>query len=64
MSRVDPKFRDKFDALTKKNYAQQAKWFLNGFWNLGAEAEAENIWKFAHKFIEIDKKKKGRKRFR
>lgn len=50
--------QNKFKLNTLKNYAQQAKWFLNGFWNLGAEAEAENIWKFAHKFIEIDKKKK------
>jgi len=31
---------------------------LNGFWNAGAEPEAENIWKFTHKFIEIDRRKK------
>jgi hypothetical protein len=32
--------------------------FLNGFWKDVAEAEAENIWNFANKFIELDPKKK------
>jgi len=32
--------------------------FLNGFWKDGAEENAENIWKFAHKFIELDSRKK------
>jgi len=58
MSRVDAKFREKFDALTKKNYVGQARWFLNGFWNDGAESETENVWKFAQKMIELDKRKK------
>jgi len=58
MSRVDPKYREKFEALTKKTYVNQAKWFLNGFWDHGAEKESENIWKFAQKFIELDKRKK------
>jgi len=39
-------------------YADQAKWYLNGFWTSGAEGEAESIWKFANKFIELDAKKK------
>jgi len=30
---------------------------LNGFWNNGIDKEAENIWKFAQKFIELDQKK-------
>jgi chromosome segregation ATPase len=58
MSRVDPKFKEKFSAITSKPYNAQAKWYLNGFWTLGAEAEAENVWKFANKFMEIDKRKK------
>jgi hypothetical protein len=33
----------------------QAKWYLNGFWG-AAEKEAENVWKFTQKFIELDKK--------
>jgi len=57
MSRVDPKYKEKFAAITSKTYAAQAKWFLNGFWNNGIDKEAENIWKFAQKFIELDQKK-------
>lgn len=56
--------------LTRAKYADQAKWYLNGFWKDGAEQgswrkrfclirlEAESIWKFAHKFSELDDKKK------
>ncbi len=44
-SRVDPKYKERFGAITTKPYAAQAKWFLNGFWNQGLEAEAENVWK-------------------
>jgi len=39
-------------------YADQAKWFLNGFWTEGAERESENIWKYSWKFIELDERKK------
>jgi len=39
-------------------YAEQAKWYLNGFWDVGAEKETESIWKCAQKFIELDEKKK------
>jgi len=46
----------KFNELTKLNYTNQAKWWLNGFWKDGAEQEAESIWKFAHKFFELDSK--------
>jgi len=50
--------RTKLTELTRMKYADQAKWFLNGFWTEGAEPEAENIWKFAWKFIELDERKK------
>jgi len=50
--------RTKLTELTRLKYADQAKWFLNGFWTEGAEPEAENIWKFAWKFIELDERKK------
>lgn len=46
-----------FTKLTRKKYADQAKWFLNGFWKSGAEKEAENIWINTQKFIELDTKK-------
>jgi len=46
----------KFNDLTKLNYAEQAKWWLNGFWKEGAEQEAENIWKYTHKFFDLDGK--------
>jgi chromosome segregation ATPase len=39
-------------------YIDQAKWYLNGFWADGGEAEAENIWKYTAKFIELDTKSK------
>jgi len=44
--------------ITRMNYVAQAKWFLNGFWADGAEQEAENVWKYTQKFIELDDKKK------
>ncbi len=50
--------KSEFLHLTSKKYIDQAKWFLNGFWKDCAEAEAENIWKFTNKFIELDTRKK------
>jgi len=47
--------KKRFLELTRMKYADQAKWYLNGFWG-AAEKEAENIWKFAQKFIELDQK--------
>lgn len=51
--------KTKFFEITRMKYAEQAKWFLNGFWNEGAEAEVENVWKCTQKFIELDEAKKG-----
>ncbi|KNC51706.1 uncharacterized protein AMSG_07772 [Thecamonas trahens ATCC 50062] len=45
---------EQFSDLCKKKYSEQAVWFLNGFWNKGMKEEAENVWKFAQKFIELD----------
>ncbi|KAL6050244.1 putative Actin bundling protein [Balamuthia mandrillaris] len=50
-----------FKAVIAKTYKDQAIFFLNAFWpELGA-AEAENVWKYEHKFEELDleKKKEG-----
>jgi len=44
--------------LTRKKYVDQAIWYLNGFWKEGAENEAENIWIYCQKFMELDSKKK------
>lgn len=49
----------KFAELNKMKYVDQAKYYLNGFWKDGAEQEAENIWKYTKKIIEIDDKKKA-----
>lgn len=48
----------KFSQLTSMKYIDQAKWYLNGFWTEGAEQEAENIWKYTQKFIELDSRQK------
>jgi len=50
--------KSKFAAVTSKTYSEQAKFFMNAFWTYGIEQEAENIWKFAQKCIELDTEKK------
>lgn len=51
------KLKNDFLALTRRKYSDQVKWFLNGFWKSGAEQEAETIWSYSQKFIELDVKK-------
>jgi hypothetical protein len=34
--------------LSKKNYAGQAIWWLNGFWEAGAREEANAVWEVLH----------------
>jgi len=46
-----------WNELVTRPYSEQAQWWLNGFWNVGAEKEAENIWNYAHKMAELDKDK-------
>jgi len=58
MAAIDEKLRDRLLELTRMKYADQAKWYLNGFWTEGAEPEADSVWKFATKCIELDKRKK------
>lgn len=43
-----------FSELTAKTHTEQGIWWLNGFWDDGAEAYAEDIWKTVHAFIELD----------
>ncbi|PRP86601.1 hypothetical protein PROFUN_05239 [Planoprotostelium fungivorum] len=47
-----------FSEISHLNYAEQAKWFLNGFWANEGQKDTELIWKFAHKFMELDQSKK------
>ena len=46
--------KQNFYNLTHMKYVAQAKYFLNGFWKDGAEPEAENIWKYTQKCMELD----------
>jgi len=58
--KIDDALRTKFKAISGKVYVDQAKWYLNAFWTDGGETDAEEVWTTAHKFIELDpKKKKG-----
>jgi len=54
---AEAKLKADFLKLTRMKYADQAKWYLNGFWVDGAEKEAENVWNFTQGFIKFDEKK-------
>jgi len=47
-------WKKKFATLVKKTHTQQAKWFLNGFWNEFKSTDLENIWNACHSFVELD----------
>eukprot|EP00727_Mastigamoeba_balamuthi_P001261 m51a1_g11131 hypothetical protein (342) ;mRNA; f:151378-160360 len=44
--------------LMKKCYADQAVWFLNGFWE-ELSGEAENVWVWAERFASLDSDNKA-----
>lgn len=48
---------EEFKKVTAKNYADQAKFFLNAFWK-EHQNDAEQIWLWTQKFIELDLEKK------
>jgi len=54
---ADAKLKKDFEKLTRHKYTDQAKWFLNGFWEKGADKTAEDVWNFAQGFIKFDEKK-------
>jgi len=58
MSKIDEKYRKKFGDYSNKPYAEQSKLFLNAFWDdvVAKKIDAEEIWKFTQKFIELDQK--------
>jgi len=43
-----------WNELVTKPFSEQAQWWLNGFWNQGAEAEKDKIWTTTHVFMEVD----------
>jgi len=51
----------KFTEKCQQAYSDQAKWWLNCFWEEGAKEEAENIWKYCQLIVSLDleKKEKG-----
>jgi len=46
----------KFKLFTARPYAEQAKAFLNAYWK-DRQGDAESIWKWYHKFVELDLQK-------
>mmetsp|Transcript_10104 Transcript_10104/g.16964 ORF Transcript_10104/g.16964 Transcript_10104/m.16964 type:complete len:304 (+) Transcript_10104:55-966(+) len=48
---------ERFSELSKMKYADQAIWFLNGFW-AEEKQNAETIFKAYQKFVELDKESK------
>jgi len=49
--------KTRLEKLTRHKYVDQAKWFLNGFWEKGADKNAEEVWNFTQLFIKFDEKK-------
>jgi len=50
---------EKLEALTQRTYKDQVIWFLNAFWDSFGATEAETIWKFTHKYQDLDLEKKA-----
>jgi len=51
--------KKKFKSLCSKTHKDQAIWFLNAFWSSFASKEAEHLWKYVHKFVELDLQKRA-----
>ena len=56
-SKVPQEFSQAWSEIQQRNYIGQGKWFLNGFWD-EIQNDAEQIWGYAQKFIELDTKDK------
>jgi chromosome segregation ATPase len=54
MAAAKEKWGDAFAKITGLPFFDQAVWWLNGFWEEGAQGYAEDIWNQAHLIIEID----------
>jgi hypothetical protein len=53
MSAIDFKIEE-LCAVTQLTHTKQAIWWLNGFWNDGAQEYAEDVWNFTQLMIELD----------
>ena len=58
MSKVTAEQQEAWNQIVKKKYADQAVWFLNGFWE-EVQPHAEDVWKWAELFAELDQEKKA-----
>jgi len=58
MSKVTAEQQAAWSEIVTKKYADQAIWFLNGFWE-ELQPEAENVWKWVELFSQLDQEKKA-----
>ena len=58
MSKVTAAQQEAWSEIVSKKYADQAVWFLNGFWG-ELEAHAEDVWKWVELFAQLDQEKKA-----
>jgi len=58
MSKVTSEQQAAWSEIVTKKYADQAVWFLNGFWD-ELEAHAEDVWKWVELFGQLDQDKKA-----
>eukprot|EP00007_Cunea_sp_BSH-02190019_P008897 CAMPEP_0174236788 /NCGR_PEP_ID=MMETSP0417-20130205/5861_1 /TAXON_ID=242541 /ORGANISM="Mayorella sp, Strain BSH-02190019" /LENGTH=375 /DNA_ID=CAMNT_0015315481 /DNA_START=15 /DNA_END=1142 /DNA_ORIENTATION=+ len=45
---------EKLNQLISFTHSQQAIWFLNAFWELGLDKEAETFWRYVQEMVAID----------
>eukprot|EP01121_Diplochlamys_sp_Union-15-3_P016750 TRINITY_DN575_c0_g1_i1.p1 TRINITY_DN575_c0_g1~~TRINITY_DN575_c0_g1_i1.p1 ORF type:complete len:225 (-),score=51.59 TRINITY_DN575_c0_g1_i1:74-748(-) len=50
---AEKQLQQDFKGVTSRNYADQAKFFLNAFWKEFSK-EAETVWGLCNKFVELD----------
>ena len=58
MSKVTAEQAGAWEDIVTRKYADQAIWFLNGFWE-EVKGDAENFWMYAELFAELDEAKKA-----
>jgi len=56
MSKISGEDKEKWEEISCKNFADQAVWCLNGFWDI-LEKDAELVWTWAHKMGELHEAK-------
>ncbi len=58
MSKVTSEQQAAWSEIVNKKYADQAIWFLNGFWE-DVKDHAEDVWKWVELFGQLDQEKKA-----